>query len=91
MSPILLVLFCDKISVPAIFNDREKSALWGRGSKGPFPILQACFGGHLGVVFCKFCNQKGFSEAYFSVFPAFMKRQNPFPLQKGGNRNGKGF
>ena len=56
-----------------------------------FPILQACFGGHLGVIFCKFCNQKGFSEAYFSVFPAFMKRQNPFPLQKGGNYNGNGF
>ena len=27
-SPILLVLICDKISVPAIFNDHEKRALW---------------------------------------------------------------
>ena len=26
---------------------------WGRGSGGLFPILQACFGGHLGVIFCK--------------------------------------
>ena len=64
---------------------------WKSQSGGPFSILQAWFGGHLGVVFCKFCNQNGFSEAYFSVFPAFTKRQNPFPLQKGGNRNGNGF
>ena len=54
---------------------------WGRGSGGPFPILQACFGGHLGVVFCEFCTQKGFSEAFFSVFPAFTNLQNPFPVQ----------
>ena len=64
---------------------------WKSQSGGPFSILQACFGGHLGVVFCKFCNQKGFSEAFFSVFPAFTNRQNPFPVQMSGKRTGKGF
>ena len=64
---------------------------WKSQSGGPFSILQACFGGHLGVVFCKFCNQKGFSEAFFSVFPAFTNRQNPFPVQMSGKCTGKGF
>ena len=54
---------------------------WKSQSGGPFFILQACFGGHLGVVFCEFCTQKGFSEAFFSVFPAFTNLQNPFPVQ----------
>ena len=31
----------------------KSDCLWGRESRGPFSILQACFGGHLGVVFCK--------------------------------------
>ena len=31
MSPILLVLFCDKVSLPAIFSNREKPALCVRG------------------------------------------------------------
>ena len=35
----------------------------------------------MGVVFCEFCTQKGFSEAFFSVFPAFTNLQNPFPVQ----------
>ena len=64
---------------------------WGRGSGGPFSILQACFGGHLGVLFCKFCNQKGFSEAFSFVFPAFTNCQNPFPLKMSANATGRGF
>ena len=40
---------------------------WESQSEGPFSNLNTWFGGHLGVAFCKFCKEKGFSEAYFSV------------------------
>ena len=78
MESVLAVVLMD----PTIdlFRKTASSSISGTNRQNP-----------LGVVFYKFCNQKGFSEAFFSVFPAFTKCQNPFLLQMSGNLNGKGF
>ena len=72
-------------------NPMKRGCQWSRGCGGSISHPLACFGGHLGVVCWKFWNQMGFSEAYFLVFPAFTKSQNPFPFQMSVNWNGKGF
>ena len=69
----------------------EKWLPIGQGIWGSISHPSAMLWRPLGIVFCKFCNQKGFSEAYSSVFTAFTNCQNPFPLQKSGKCNGKGF
>ena len=65
---------------------QTEKPIWGSISH-PSGMLWRPFRGR----FLQILQPKGFSEAYFSVFPAFMKRLNPFPLHKSGNYNGKEF
>ena len=53
----------------------------GAGELGVLPSFRHAM--HLGVIFCKFCNQKGFFRSPFLCISCIYKMSKPLPVAKG--------